>query len=217
MANILVGVTGGIAAYKSCEVVSGFLATGHDVRVVMTDHAKNFITEMSLAVLSKHPVMHDMWVERKGSVDHIEAATWTDCLVVYPATANIIGKFANGIADDLLSTIFLALPSQKVKKFICPAMNNFMFINPIVQDNISKLNKFFHNPHLGLSYFPQNRKNIYQTLDGDLMFLGPVEGKLACGTTGLGKAISPREVVKIVNKEITNSSYAKGNSNDEVS
>src|ERR1039457_2396227 len=100
--NIVLGITGCIAAYKACDLVSGLKATGHDVRVIMTKNAQNFIPPLPLSVLSGHPVETDIFQERSG-VGHIELAKWADIFLVYPATANIVGKFANGLADDLLS------------------------------------------------------------------------------------------------------------------
>jgi len=137
----------------------------------------NFITPLTLSTLSGHEVMHDMWAERKGDVEHIEIAKWADVFLVYPATVNIIGKFANGIADDLLSTVFLALPFETIK-IICPAANTKMYTHPIVRKNIEKLN---------LTYW-------------GLRFFGPEEGRLACGDVGLGKASKPREVVEFVTR-----------------
>ena len=186
MANIIVAISGGIAAYKACDLISGLKANQHDVRVIMTDHAKEFITELTLATLSQHPVMSNMFAERQGKVDHIEVAKWANIFIVYPATANIIAKFANGIADDLVSTVFLALPYNKVLRFICPSMNTEMLLNPIVQENLEKLNKMY--PELD-----RQNKNCCEI--GCLEVINPIDGKLACGDTGKGKIESPRKVV----------------------
>ena len=103
--KILLGVTGSISAYKACDIISGFKSNGHEVKVIMTESAKQFITEMSLATISGNTVTTTMWNELNGNVDHIELAKWADAFVIAPATANIIAKIAHGICDDVLSTI----------------------------------------------------------------------------------------------------------------
>lgn len=178
MANILVAVTGGIAAYKSCDLVSGLIKSGNDVRVLMTANAKNIITPLTLSVISKHPVMDDMWTERTGNVDHIEVAKWADAFVVYPATANMIGKMANGIADDLVSTVYLALP-YKVVKMVFPAMNERMLKSKPVLRNI-------------------------QTLEDDGCIVeGTEKAMLACGDVGEGAVIKPRDAVNDINESLS--------------
>jgi len=168
--NVILGVTGGIAAYKSCDLINMLRKDGHDVRVIMTENAKQFITPMTLATLSKHPVMDNMWEERKGTVDHIDVATWAELFVVYPATANIIGKFANGIADDLLSTVFLALP-HTTQKVIFPAMNTNMYKNPAVQRNCKTVG----------AYVTETRT-----------------GMLACNVEGEGCLLQPKRAMEIL-------------------
>ena len=172
--NIILAVSGGIAAYKACDLITLLKKAGHDVRVIMTKNAERFIPAMTLATLSKHPVMRNMWQEKNGTVDHIDIASWADMFVVYPATANIIGKFANGIADDLLSTVFLALP-PKVTRVIFPAMNTYMYTNPIVENNMFKL---------------ANSCTVTHTR----------KGLLACGTKGLGCLLRPKEAMDILNE-----------------
>lgn len=172
--NILLGITGGIAAYKSCDVISGLRAKGHEVRIIMTENSMNFITPLTLSTLSGNEVMYDMWKERKGVVEHIKIAKWADIVLIYPATANIISKFAAGLADDLLSTVYLALPINTIK-IICPAMNTNMYHNTLIQQNIQVL---------------RNAHKCYE--------LGPIEGKLACGDVGMGKIISPRDAVNYI-------------------
>ena len=170
--NIILAITGGIAAYKACDLIN-MLRKENDVRVIMTEHAKEFITPLTLATLSRHPVMDNMWEERRGTVDHIEVATWAELFIVYPATANMIGKFANGIADDLLSTVFLALP-QTTQKVIFPAMNTNMYENPIVQKNLESLRSY-------------------------KCFIGETRtGQLACGTEGKGCLLQPKDAMKIL-------------------
>lgn len=164
--NTILAVTGGIAAYKSCDLINLLKRNGHDVRVIMTENAKQFIAPLTLATLSKHPIMDDMWQEKSGNVDHIEVATWAENFLVYPATANIIGKFANGIADDLLSTVYLALP-KNVTKVIYPAMNTNMYNSAALKRNLKQLQ-----------------------LDGCAVS-GTREGNLACGTKGDGCLLQP--------------------------
>ena len=171
--NIIIAVTGGIAAYKACDLINMLRREKHDVRIIMTQHAKSFITPMTLATLSKHPVMDDMWQEIKGTVDHIDVAEWTELFIVYPATANIIGKFAHGIADDLLSTVFLALAKDK-QKVIFPAMNTNMYENPIVQKNLKEL----ASPQC---FIAETRT-----------------GMLACGVKGRGCLMQPQKAMEIL-------------------
>jgi len=137
--KVLVGVTGGIAAYKTCSLVNMFLKEGADVKVVMTRGATNFITPLTFQSLTHHQVYLDMWqVIDKEDVEHISLAKWADIVVISPATANVIGKIANGIADDMLSTVVMALPKE-TSVLIVPAMNTNMWENPIVQENVKKL------------------------------------------------------------------------------
>lgn len=172
--NTILAVTGGIAAYKACDFINALKRQGHDVRVIMTEHAKQFITALTLATLSKHPVMDDMWQERRGTVDHIEVATWAQNFLVYPATANIIGKFANGIADDLLSTVYLALPGH-VNRIIYPAMNTNMYNSVAVRRNLEQLRQ-------------------------DGCFVSATrEGNLACGTQGVGCLLQPDKALEFFN------------------
>jgi phosphopantothenoylcysteine decarboxylase/phosphopantothenate--cysteine ligase len=168
--NIMLGISGGIAAYKACDIISGFKYLGWDVKVVMTKNAKEIITPTTLASLSGHPVLCDMWEDAVGgSIDHIKAVQgWANIFLVAPATANVIGKFANGIADDYLSTIYMAADCPKA---VAPAMNSFMYKSPAVQRNIAQLKE-----------------------DG-VHIIDPVIGMLACGYEGPGKLPKPRTIV----------------------
>jgi phosphopantothenoylcysteine decarboxylase len=171
--NIVVGVTGGIAAYKACDLILGLQKTGHEVRVIMTDNATQFVTPITLATLSKHPVMRDMWIESKD-VEHIEVSKWAEIFVVYPATANIIAKFANGIADDTLSTVYLALP-KGTHIFVFPAMNTNMYRHIATKRNMA-------------------------TLERDEVWVAKTrETVLACGDRGEGGVLKPRDAVKLIN------------------
>ena len=167
--HIIVGVSGGIAAYKAIEVVSRLRKKGAQVKVVMTEHATHIATPMTFGEISGHPVAVDMWEEiHDWNVAHIAMATWADAYLVVPATANIIGKVYNGIADDMLSTTIMATPAPK---FFCPAMNSEMYRNPIVQRNMQGLKD------LG-----------YQLME-------PESGWLACGVNDIGRLPDPEKIV----------------------
>jgi phosphopantothenoylcysteine decarboxylase/phosphopantothenate--cysteine ligase len=178
--EIIVAVTGSIAAYKACEIVRRLKKAGFSVTVIMTKEAERFITALSLQVLSERKVYTEMFIEPQeyDEVAHISLAKRADCLLIAPATANIIGKIASGIADDLLSATVM---STKAKIVIAPAMNQNMYLNSIVQDNIKKL----------------RQKGFY--------FIEPVRGRLACGDEGFG-CLAPveaiiREIIKIIKKK----------------
>lgn len=171
--KILFGVTGGIAAYKTPTILSSLRKRGHDVEVVVTAASLQFVTEMSLSVMSGHRVISSLASEIEGLVTHIEKAQWCDVFTVCPATANFIGKMACGIADDVLSTIHLALPAAKDKR-ICPAMNAVMWENGIVRCNVECLE--------GMGY----------------EFLEPEIGALACGGEGRGVLPSTKTVVRFI-------------------
>lgn len=171
--NIILGISGGIAAYKACDVISGLRSKGYDVRVIMTENAKQFITPMTISTLSRHPVMDNMWAERDGKVEHIEVAKWADVFIVYPSTVNIMAKFANGIADDLLSTVYLALPFS-VKKIIFPACNTNM-----VQ----------HNATI---------RNIDVLKHDGCIVTETRETELACGDVGKGAVLKPRDAIELI-------------------
>lgn len=165
--RIVLGVTGGIAAYKAADVISALVKRGAVVQVVMTRAARAFIAPMTLAVLSGHPVAGDGFAD-DGSVTHIELTREADLLLIAPATANIIGKLAAGIADDLLSTAALAHTGPVL---LCPAMNHRMYHNAAVQANIRLLK------------------------ERGCHFIGPDEGRLACGEEGTGRLVSPERIV----------------------
>ncbi|MGI6514035.1 MAG: bifunctional phosphopantothenoylcysteine decarboxylase/phosphopantothenate--cysteine ligase CoaBC [Syntrophomonadaceae bacterium] len=159
--TVVVGITGGIAAYKIAELVSRLYKNGFNVQVVMTKHATRFITPLTLRTLSNNPVLVDMFDESgTHRVQHIGVAEEADILVIAPATANIIAKMACGIADDLLSTIVLA---TRAPVLLAPSMNTNMYDHPATQDNIRKLK------------------------DRGVTILEPAEGELACGVTGRGR------------------------------
>lgn len=161
MKSVVLGVTGGIAAYKALELVSRLKKQNIDVDVAMTKSAQEFVTPLSFQSLSQNPVITDMFDEPKAfEIAHISLAQKADVFAVVPATANMIGKIANGIADDWISTSIMA---TKAKVLIAPAMNTQMYASPMVQENIEKLKK------LGFT------------------FVKPGAGRLACGDVGEGK------------------------------
>jgi len=165
--TIILGISGGIAAYKSAELIRLFKKEGAEVWVVMTKSAKEFVSPLTFETLSGNPVYSDMFLDSSIfnlqssiSMPHIDLAKRSDLFIVAPATANIIGKFANGIADDLLSTLYLSAISPVL---IAPAMNNNMYANPVVQENIKRLKGF------------------------NINFVEPGFGELACGDKGEGR------------------------------
>lgn len=161
--RILVGVSGGIAAYKSCELVSLLVKNGANVRVIMTEAAQKFVAPVTFSALTNNPTSTHMFDGNK-SIPHIELVQDVDMLAVVPATANIIGKLANGIADDLLSSLLLA---ANCPVFFAPAMNISMYTNMAVQNNISILKS------------------------RGIIIMEPDEGYLACGTSGKGRLPEP--------------------------
>lgn len=172
MKNILLGVTGGIAAYKSANIVSMLKKKGYNVKVIMSENATKIITPLTLETLSKERVYVDMWDKTPHfEVEHISLAEWADVVLVAPATYNIVGKVANGIADDMLSTVISATTKPV---FFALAMNVNMYNNPILKENINKLKKYG-----------------YKFIDSD-------EGFLACNVNAKGRLKDEKEIVKII-------------------
>ena len=169
---VLVGVTGGIAAYKALDVISKLRKAELEVRVIMTKSATEFVTQLSFQSMSQNMVITDMFLEPKAwEIQHISLAQRADLVLIVPATANIIGKVANGIADDMLSTTIMATKAQVV---FAPAMNTNMYENRIVQDNIKKLTQYGYK------------------------FIEPASGRLACGDIGKGKLADTDDIVEDV-------------------
>ncbi|WP_298704733.1 bifunctional phosphopantothenoylcysteine decarboxylase/phosphopantothenate--cysteine ligase CoaBC [uncultured Veillonella sp.] len=182
--HIIVGVSGGIAAYKAVEVVSRLRKLGAEVKVVMTRNATKFVAPMTFGEISGYPVAVEMFENiHDWNVEHISLATWADAYVVVPATANIIAKMAAGIADDMLSTQLLA---TKAPIYICPAMNTNMYENPITQRNFKTLED------LGYHILPA------------------ASGQLACGTSGIGRLPEPETIVKWLNFELNKTDLLAG-------
>lgn len=177
--NIVVGVTGGIAVYKALEVISKLRYLEYETFVIMTENAQKFVCPLSFETLSKNPVVTNMFLDKKSwEVEHISLARKADAFVIVPATANIIGKIASGIADDMLSTTVMATEAPVI---FAPAMNEKMYENRIVQDNISKLKNY--------GYY----------------FIDPETGMLACGDVGAGKLAKVDTIVEYVKNIIERS------------
>ncbi len=176
MKNILVGVTGGIAAFKSASIVSLLKKKGYNVKVVMTENATNIIGPLTLETLSKNRVYVDMWDKNPHyEVEHISLADWANIVLIAPATYNIIGKVANGIADDMLSTILSSVALRK-PVFFALAMNVNMYENPILNENIDKLKSYGYR------------------------FIDTNEGLLACNYEAKGRMKEPEEIVDIIER-----------------
>lgn len=170
--KIVLGVSGGIAAYKIIELASRLKKEGAEVMTIMTHSATQFVTPLTFREITGEPVITSMWDEpKKWNVEHIAIAQWADLFVIAPATANIIGKMANGIADDMLTTVLLA---TRAPILVVPAMNDQMYLHTSVQENLTKLSQ------LG-----------YEVLD-------PAVGHMACGTTGPGRLPEPIEIQQAI-------------------
>lgn len=151
--KIVLGITGGIAAFKAASIASQLRKQGAEVKCIMTDHATKLITPLTMREISGNPVAVSMFDDvPEFNVEHIALARWADVFVIAPATADIIGKIANGIADDMLSTTVMATTAPVL---IAPAMNTNMYLNPITQDNMVKLKKFgYHSSNLTAAIWP---------------------------------------------------------------
>ena len=179
--NVLLGISGGIACYKSCEIVSRLKKLGAGVDVIMTKNATEFVSPLTFETLSARPVVSDMFDrEREWEVEHIALAKKADICIIAPATANVIAKFADGIADDMLTTTYLAL---KCPIIIAPAMNTNMYENVAVRENLDKL-----------------RARGVTVVDC-------AEGRLACGDSGKGKMAEPVDIVGKVDEILCHKRY----------
>jgi phosphopantothenoylcysteine decarboxylase/phosphopantothenate--cysteine ligase len=168
--HILIGVSGGIAAYKTATVIRLLVKAGASVKVIMTEHAKEFITPLTLATLSKNPVLTDFFDPQDGNWNsHVELGQWANLFLIAPATANIIGKMANGIADNLLLTSYY---SARCPVFVAPSMDMDMLKHPATIKNIESLRSYGN------------------------YILEPASGELASGLTGKGRMAEPEEIVK---------------------
>ena len=166
--NVLLGISGGIAAYKAPEVARALIKRGHTVRCVLTSAGQRLVTAEALAAVTRQPVATSPWAS-DGSMPHIDLARWCNVLLVAPATADVLARFALGLADDLLTTTFLALePGKRV--VLAPAMNTVMWNKPVVQGHVATLRA------------------------GGATILAPVEGNLACGEQGVGAMVEPEVI-----------------------
>jgi len=169
--KILLGITGGIAAYKTPDLVRRLKERGAEIRVVMTNNATQFITPLTLQTVSGFPVHIDLKEEINGKINHIELARWADLILIAPATANFIAKLAHGLADDLLSTICLATTAQIA---VAPAMNQQMWKAEVTQDNLNLL-----------------KKRSFLVFD-------PAEGSQACGEMGKGRLLESLQLIELI-------------------
>lgn len=182
--TVVLGVTGSIAAYKMANVASMLIKKHCDVHVIMTKNATNFINPITFETLTNHKCLVDTFDRNfQFHVAHVSLAQQADCMLIAPASANVIGKVANGIADDMLTTTIMACEAPKL---IAPAMNTRMFNNPIVQDNLRKLERFGYE------------------------VIQPAAGRLACGDTGAGKLPSEEVMIDYIEKAIAREKDLKG-------
>lgn len=173
--NILLGITGGIAAYKTPDLVRKLTALGANVRVVITASAAEFVSTLSLQAVSGNPVHHHLLdPAAEAAMGHIELAKWADVLLIAPATANTLAKLAHGIADDLLSTLYLATTADI---YVAPAMNQQMWKAPATQSNLHML-----KAHC-------------------VKIIGPAEGEQACGDVGAGRMVEPVDIANLLNEQ----------------
>ena len=176
--NILLIVSGGIAAYKSIDLCSSLMKQGNNVKVILTKNAENFVTQLPFQTLTKNRVYTSTFEEvDENEIQHIDLTKWAEKIIVAPATANLISKFSNGIADDLATSLMLAVRDTSAV-YIVPAMNTFMYRNPIIQDNMNRLIKLGFN------------------------FVEPDSGLLACGDVGEGKFPSIDKIESFVFQEV---------------
>lgn len=168
--HVLLGVSGGIAAYKACEVVRRLRDTGAEVRVVLTENAERFVTALTFQALSGQAVRHGLWdAEAEMGMGHLELARWADAILVAPASADVLAKLAHGFADDLLCTLCLATTAPLA---VAPAMNHRMWLHPATQTNVATLRA------------------------RGAAILGPANGPLAEGESGPGRMLEPQQLVQ---------------------
>ena len=172
--RVLLGVSGGIAAYKAIDLASKMTGAGAEVRTVMTENALRLVCAKSFEAVTGQPVYTSLWESQEYKIGHVNLTDWADIVVVTPATANIISKAANGICDDLLSTVLCACWEKPT--LFAPAMNDRMWANPMVQKNVKTL------ASMGIE------------------LIGPRHGRLACGTEGVGRMAEPQEILDAVAK-----------------
>ncbi len=171
--NIVLGITGGIAAYKAVGLAGQLVAQEADVRVVMTQNATRLVGPKSFQAITGRPVCTDLWGQSTDyGIEHIDLTEWADLIAVVPATANILGKLSQGICDDLLSTLLCACWEKS--SLLAPAMNSHMWANPAVQRNVKAVQKM------------------------GFRVIGPETGRLACGIQGLGRMAEPEQILAMI-------------------
>lgn len=178
--TVLLGITGGIAAYKSAELARLLVKAGAGVQAVMTDNAQAFITPLTMKTLTGHPVYTSLFSPSYGSATiHIDLARTPHLFVVAPATANFLGKLAAGLGDDLLSTLFLAVDPRERPVLLAPAMNTAMFDNQVVRENMESLKQ------------------------RGFIFADPLSGTLACGDVGKGRMVEPAQLLQLIREKLS--------------
>ncbi|MDD5456737.1 MAG: flavoprotein [Candidatus Margulisbacteria bacterium] len=177
--KILIGITGGIAAYKTIELIHLLKKDGHSVKVILTPTGQQFVTTLTIKTMSGYSPYLDNQETIADDIEHIELAKWADLMVVAPATANTLAKLAHGLADNLLTGTILALP-QKTPLYIAPAMNTRMWDNKITQTNLKSLKK----------YYPQ------------IQIIPPRVSTLACEETGMGAMATIEEILAVLRKKL---------------
>lgn len=180
--TIILGLTGGIAVYKSADLCSKLVAQGYEVHVVMTENARKLISERIFLTLSRNPVIFDLFSAPEWKPEHVDLAEKADLLLVAPCTANFIGKYANGIADDALTTVAV---THRKKVLLAPAMNHWMWDHPILQMNLQKLASI------------------------GVQFIGPDAGPLACGVDGYGRMSEPADILRAIKLALDESDNEK--------
>ncbi|MET3682083.1 phosphopantothenoylcysteine decarboxylase/phosphopantothenate--cysteine ligase [Alkalibacillus flavidus] len=179
--NVLLGVSGGIAAYKACAITSKLVQRGYDVKVIMTEGATEFVSPLTFQALSRNPVYTDAFDEKNPEkIAHIDLADWADVTILAPATAHLLGRIANGLADDMLTTTLLATTSPV---YIAPAMNVHMYDHPAVKANLQTLDSYGYH------------------------FIEPGDGYLACGYVGKGRLEEPERIIDVVEEHKTKRQY----------
>ncbi len=173
--NIVLAITGSIAAYKACDIIQTFKYNNYNVRVLLSQAGAEFITPLTLRTLSSHPVITNTFSDN-CSIEHVELAPWASAFVIAPATANIIAKCAHGIADDIISTTYLCMQDKPV--FFAPAMNTRMWQHQQTIANINKLKKQSH-------------------------IIEPIKKQLACGDMGIGALANPKDIVQYILKTLS--------------
>ncbi|MDQ0159146.1 bifunctional phosphopantothenoylcysteine decarboxylase/phosphopantothenate--cysteine ligase CoaBC [Alkalibacillus salilacus] len=179
--HVLLGVSGGIAAYKACALTSKLVQRGYDVKVIMTEGATEFVNPLTFQALSRNPVYTDAFDEKNPEkIAHIDLADWADLTILAPATAHLLGRVANGLADDMLTTTLLATTSPV---YVAPAMNVHMYDHPAVKHNLTTLEAYGYR------------------------FIEPGDGYLACGYVGKGRLEEPERIIDVVEQTEKQNSY----------